>query len=363
MSKFLNGKYNSLKVYTPGEQPRDKRYIKLNTNESPYPPSKGVIRAVSPSEIEKLRLYPDPECTELKEKIAALYGVKRENIYLSNGSDDILYFAFMAFGGESGPIRFPEISYGFYQVFADLLYIDCLRIPLREDFTIDCQDYCGGDGMVVIANPNAPTGLALTREEIRPILDSNRNRVVLIDEAYIDFGGQSCVPLTAEYDNLLVVQTFSKSRSMAGARLGFAIADQGLIEDLNRIKYSTNPYNINRLTMAAAQAAVEENEYYIEKCREIQKTRQYTQEQLESLDFEVIPSLANFVFAKSRRIGGESLYLQLKERGVLVRHFQTEKIKDYNRITIGTKEEMDILLDKIREILKEQERGKGNAGQ
>ena len=363
MSKFLNKKYANLEAYTPGEQPRDMKYIKLNTNESPYPPSPKVIEAINREEIEKLRLYPDPECTELKEKIAALYNVKKENVYLSNGSDDILYFAFMAFSEENRPICFPEISYGFYQVFADLLQVPYRKVPLKEDFTIDCKDYLGETGMVVIANPNAPTGLTLTQEEICRIIESNRDRVVLIDEAYIDFGGESCVPLTSVYDNLLVVQTFSKSRSMAGARLGFAIANAALIEDLNRIKYSTNPYNINRLTMAAAQAAIEENDYYMQKCKEIQMTRQYTKSQLEALEFQVLPSLTNFLFAKSKQLDGEMLYRELKKKGVLVRHFQTEKIKDFNRITIGTKEEMDFFLTKVKEILAESKRGKTNENQ
>ncbi|MCD8301343.1 MAG: aminotransferase class I/II-fold pyridoxal phosphate-dependent enzyme [Clostridiales bacterium] len=382
MSRFLNEPYRRLAPYTPGEQPQDMKYVKLNTNESPYPPSPGVIKALDEAAVERLRLYPDPECTVLREKLAKMYGVKPENIYLSNGSDDILNFAFMALSG--GVVRFPNITYGFYPVFADLHRVPYRTIPLRKDFTIDPEDYChpldgeclrgaqqdlGGsavgsdgmrDGMVVIANPNAPTGLTLSEADIRRITEANPDRVVLIDEAYVDFGAISCVPLTKEYENLLVVQTFSKSRSMAGARLGFAIADSELIADLNRIKYSTNPYNINRLTLAAAGAALDENDYYRENCELIQQTREKTAAELKNLGFEVLPSKANFLFAKSDRIGGGELYRQLKARGVLVRHFDNPLIEDYNRITIGSSHQMRIFLEKVGEILQTANEGGGH---
>ena len=357
MSRFLNRKYENLIAYTPGEQPQDMKYIKLNTNESPYPPAPQVIKAITATEIADLRLYPDPQCKLLKEKISGLYGISPRNVYVANGSDDILNFAFLAFT-EQGTVRFPEISYGFYQVFADLYQLISEKVSLQPDFTINAEDFCHGEGMVVIANPNAPTGLALEPEAIEKILIANRQNVVLIDEAYIDFGGTSCLPLIKKYDNLLVVQTFSKSRSMAGARLGFAVADEKLIEDLERIRYSTNPYNINRLTMAAAAAAIDADPYYKEKAEEIKQTRQYTADSLERLGFTVLPSLANFLFIKSRQIDGESLYRLLKRRGILIRHFSSEKIRDFNRVTIGTREEMDILLNKISEILKEQKENK-----
>ena len=353
MSKFLNSKYKNLEVYTPGEQPQDKKYIKLNTNESPYPPSKKVVEAVSVAEIENLRLYSDPECKRLRGAIAELYGVEPENVYLSNGSDDILNFAFMAFASDKSPAVFPEISYGFYKVFAELHGIPYERIPLCEDFSINPSDYYNANGLVVIANPNAPTGLALTLSEVESIVASNPENVVLIDEAYVDFGAQTAVPLTKKYKNLLVVQTFSKSRSMAGARLGFAIADKGLIDDLNRIKYSTNPYNVNRLTLIAGEAAIKENEYYVENCKRVMDAREYAKSELEALGFSVLDSKANFLFAKSNRIGGEELYLKLKENGILVRHFKDEKIKDYNRITVGTKEDMRILVDTVKKLLEE----------
>jgi len=350
MSRFLNSKYTELEVYTPGEQPRDMKYIKLNTNESPYPPSPAVLAVVNADQAELLRLYSDPECKNLKNSIAKLYGVNPENIYLSNGSDDILNFAFMAFT-EGGKAAFPEISYGFYKVFAQLYGIECRKIPLREDFSIDPEDYCGLGSFIVIANPNAPTGRTISLEDIEKILRTNPDNVVVIDEAYVDFGGQSCYPLIKKYKNLLVVQTFSKSRSMAGARLGFAFADEELIADLKRIKFSTNPYNVNRLTLAAGEAAINENDYYMENCRRIMATRDRTTAELEKLGFTVIPSKANFIFAKSDKIGGQELYEELKKRRILIRHFSDPKIADYNRITIGTDDEMTILVNTIKNIL------------
>ncbi|MBQ6374909.1 MAG: histidinol-phosphate transaminase [Clostridia bacterium] len=350
MSRYLIEKHQALEAYVPGEQPQDMQYVKLNTNESPYPPSPAVIAAAS-KEAERLQLYSDPVCASLRDAIAGSYGVKRENVYVSNGSDDILNFAFMAFAGEGGKVWFPDISYGFYRVFGDLHRCDYATIPLEADFSIDPQKYHGLDGLIVIANPNAPTGLALSTDAIEGILRSNPDHVVLIDEAYVDFGGDSCVPLTSKYDNLLVAQTFSKSRSMAGARLGFAIAGAGLIADLDRIKYSTNPYNVNLMTCAAGVAAIADNDYYMANCRRIEDTRARTAARLEALGFTVLPSKANFIFARSDRIGGEDLYLALKKRGVLVRHFGAARIHDFNRITIGTPEQMDILIERIKEIL------------
>ncbi len=354
MSRFMSPRFAGLEAYTPGEQPRDQQYVKLNTNESPYPPSPEVFAAVSAAEVEKLNLYPDPTGKALKEKLAALYGVQTENVFLSNGSDDILNFAFMAFcDGERGA-AFPDISYGFYPVYADLYHVDCVKVPLKEDFSIDHRDYCGIGRMVVIANPNAPTGMELSLDKIEEILQSNPDNIVIIDEAYIDFGGTSCVDFIKKYDNLLVVQTFSKSRSMAGARLGFAIADAGIIEDLEKIKYSTNPYNINRLTLAAGEAAVDSNDYYVANAKKIAETREMTTAKLREMDFTVLDSKANFVFAKSNSISGKVLYEELKKKGVLVRFWGKAKIEDFVRITIGTPEEMNVLFDKVAEIIEEQ---------
>ena len=352
MSRFFSNKYRNLKAYTPGEQPRDMQYIKLNTNESPYPPSPSVKRAVT-AESEKLALYSDPECTELINEAEKVFGVDRSQILMTNGSDEILNFAFMAFCDEAHPIVFPDITYGFYPVFAELNGIPYEKIPLKSDFSIDVNDYIGIEKNIVIANPNAPTGLALSLAEIEKIVASNPDNVVVIDEAYVDFGAESAVSLIDKYDNLLVTQTFSKSRSMAGARLGFGIGAASLIADLQTIKYSTNPYNVNRMTMAAGAAALRENAYYMENCKKIEDTRDYTKKALEDLGFFVTESKANFLFAKSDRIDGEVLYKELKKRGVLVRHFSTEKIMQYNRITIGTREQMDVFLMKTEEILKE----------
>lgn len=353
MSKFLKKCYSTLEAYVPGEQPKDGEYIKLNTNESPFPPSSGVINAVNSEEVKKLRLYSDPTGTVLKQKIASLYAVKENNVYLANGSDDILNFSFMAFSGEQGRAVYPQISYGFYKVFAALYGISADEIPLKDDFSIDYKDYLNKNEFIVIANPNAPTGLCLSLYEIEEIVKTNPENVVLIDEAYVDFGGESAIPLTKKYDNLLVCQTFSKSRSMAGARLGFAIGNEALIADLELIKYSTNPYNINRLTLIAGAAAIDDNDYYISNCKEIIKNREYTVNELKKLGFRVIDSKANFIFAESKHIGGEALYNRLKEERILVRHFSTEKIKNFNRITIGTMEQMQQFVKTVEKILEE----------
>ena len=351
MSKYLSSRLAALDAYTPGEQPRDMQYIKLNTNESPFPPSPLVLEKVSEAEVSRLNLYPDPEATALRGKLAALHGLAPENVFVSNGSDDILNFAFMAFCDETRGAAFADITYGFYPVYGDLYGIDCKVIPLREDFTLNPMDYHDLGRMVVIANPNAPTGLTISETDIRGILESNRDNVVLIDEAYVDFGGKSVYPLIKKYDNLLVVQTYSKSRSMAGARLGFAFGSPELIADLNLIKYSTNPYNINRLTMIAGEAAIDSNDYFMDNCKKIIKAREYTATELKRLGFTVTDSKANFLFAKSDQIGGEELYLELKKRGILVRHFSKERIKEYNRITVGTMEQMEKFVAAVAEIL------------
>ena len=350
MSRFFSSRYASLTPYTPGEQPKDMQYVKLNTNESPFPPSPGVSRAVA-EQAGKLQLYSDPESTVLRAKLAEIYGVKPSQVIVTNGSDEVLNFAFMAFAEE---IIFPDITYGFYPVFAQLNQIPYEEIPLKGDFSIDPSDYVNQNKTIVIANPNAPTGLCLDLADIERIVASNPNNVVIIDEAYVDFGGESAVGLVDKYDNLLVTQTFSKSRSMAGARLGFGIGSEALIADLNTIRYSTNPYNVNRMTEFAGTAALAENEYYMANCRAIMENRVWTGAQLQALGFEVLPSMANFLFAKSPAIGGEALYLALKKRGILVRHFTKERIMDYNRITIGTKEQMETLIAAITAILKEQ---------
>ena len=349
MSRFLNQQYRSLEAYTPGEQPRNMQYIKLNTNESPYPPAPSVVEAMTGEQVELLRLYSDPTAKELKEKLAALYEVQPENVFVSNGSDEVLNFAFMAFGGNG--VIFPEISYGFYEVYADLYQLDSEKIPLEADFSLDYRKYCGKGKMVVIANPNAPTGRSIPVWQIEEILKTNQDNLVLIDEAYVDFGGQSALHLIGKYDNLLVTRTFSKSRCLAGGRLGYAFASAAVIADLEKIKYSTNPYNINRLTLLLGAATVDAEPYYREKCREIMETRAWTARQMESLGFEVLPSDTNFLFAKTEKMDGGELYEALKARGILVRHFNNPKICQFNRITIGTKQQMETLIQTLKEVL------------
>ena len=352
MSRFFSKKYESLEPYTPGEQPKDLDYIKLNTNESPFLPSE-YAQKLSQDAAKRLQLYPDPECRELTKKLAETLGVSEDEVLLTNGSDEILNFAFMAYCDDGHPAVFPDITYGFYSVFAQINNVPYEEIPLTEDFKINVADYIGCDKTIFIANPNAPTGIPLTTDEIEEILKSNPDNIVVIDEAYVDFGGVSCVPLIKKYDNLLVTQTFSKSRSMAGARLGFGVACKELIQDLNTIKYSTNPYNINRMTMAAGIGVLEDAGYTEKNCKTIIENREFTVSELKKLGFTMTDSSANFVFAKSDRISGEELYLKLKEKGVLVRHFTKDKICEYNRITIGTKEQMQALIDAIKSILED----------
>ena len=352
MSRFLSEKLNKLVPYTPGEQPRDMKYIKLNTNESPFMPSE-TARKYAQNAANSLELYPDPECKTLSKLFAETVGVPTECVLATNGSDEILNFAFMAFCDENHPAIFPDITYGFYSVFANLHSSDFTVIPLEDDFSIDANKFCGVNGCVFIANPNAPTGLALSLSDVEKIVKSNPENVVVIDEAYVDFGAESAVNLVNKYDNLLVVQTFSKSRSMAGARLGFAIGNEEIIGDLHKLRYSTNPYNINRLTLAAGSATIDSQEYYDNNCKKIMETREYVKAELEKLGFFVLPSKANFIFASSDNIDGGELYLKLKEKGVLIRHFTTERIRNFNRITIGTPEEMKIFIDKVKEIMEE----------
>ncbi len=354
MSKFLSSRCRSLVPYTPGEQPSEMKYIKLNTNESPFPPSERAVQ-IAARAAESLHLYPDPTARELTEKIAETCGVKPSQVLATNGSDEILSFAFQAFCDEDTPAVFPDITYGFYSVFADLYGVPYQTIPLREDFTVKVEDYIGIGKTIFLANPNAPTGLALSLADIETILQSNPDNIVVIDEAYVDFGAESAVGLIDRYDNLLVTQTFSKSRSMAGARLGFGVANEKIIADLNTIKYSTNPYNINRMTMAAGIGVLEDAAYTEKNIASIVSVREATVRELEKLSFTVIPSHTNFVFAKHATLGGKEIYQKLKQKGILVRHFTGKRICDYNRITIGSQSQMEILIRNLKEILEEQQ--------
>lgn len=345
MSKFLNACFAGVAEYVPGEQPQDKVYIKLNTNESPFPPSKGVTAAVNAAAVENLRLYPDPDCKALTKAIAARYGVSTDMVFITNGSDDILNFCFLGFC-DAGAV-FPDITYGFYEVYANLYGVPYETKALDEQFRITPAEYYNAGKTVVLANPNAQTGVALPLSAIEDIVRQNPDNLVVVDEAYVDFGAQSAVSLTKKYDNLLVVMTFSKSRSMAGARLGFAIGSKGLIADFNRLKYSTNPYNINRLTQLAGEAALAEDAYYMDNCQEIIRVREWTRKELEKRAFTVTDSKSNFLLAAHPAVGGRALYQYLKDNGVLVRYLGMPRIENYNRITIGTKEQMQKMLDVI----------------
>ena len=354
-SRFFSAKYDALTPYTPGEQPAGvEKYLKLNTNESPFPPSPAALEYAA-EHTRSLKLYPDPECRELRALVAASLGaaagVRPSEVLLTNGSDEILNFAFMAFCDASHPAVFPDITYGFYAVFSELNGIPYSTLPLREDFSVDVEAYVGLGKTIFLANPNAPTGLVLSPAEIERIVAGNPDNVVVVDEAYIDFGGQSCVPLIHRYDNLLVTRTFSKSCSMAGARLGFGVGSEALIADLNTIKYSTNPYNINSMTMAMGIGTLLNADYVRRNCAAIAAVRDATAATLRQRGFEVTPSAANFLFARSGAMEGGALYRALREKGVLVRHFDEARISDYNRITVGTEAQMDALLGALEEIL------------
>ena len=348
MSRYFSKKFKALVPYTPGEQPKEMKYIKLNTNESPFPQRERAIKKAAEA-VKNLQLYCDPECRELVKKASEVFSVDTDEILFTNGSDEILNFAFSAFCDETHPAVFPDITYGFYPVFAEINRVPYEEIPLKDDFTISVDDYIGINKTIFIANPNAPTGIALSLNDIEKIVSSNPESVVVIDEAYVDFGTKSAVSLIHKYSNLLVTQTFSKSRSLAGGRLGFGIACKALIADLNTIKYSTNPYNINSLTQAVGAGVLEDEEYTKNNCKTIIENREYLTKKLEAMDFFVLPSKANFVFARHDKIDGRALYETLKSNGVLVRHFDSERLKDYNRITVGTKEQIDILIQKITE--------------
>lgn len=352
MSRFFSEKYKNLVPYTPGEQPKDTQYIKLNTNESPFPPSEKAVRYASEA-AQNLQLYPDPTYRDLTQKLADTLGVDFDEVLITNGSDEILNFAFMAFCDTENTAVFADITYGFYSVFAEINGVPYKEIPLKDDFSIDIDDYCGINKNIFIANPNAPTGMLLSTEQIEKIVASNPDNIVLVDEAYIDFGGQSCVPLIKKYDNLIVTQTFSKSRSMAGARLGFGAANKELIRDLNTIKYSTNPYNINRMTASAGMGVLCDEEYTRKNCETIIKNRENTTEELRKLGFTVTDSATNFIFAAHPEVDGKTIYTKLKEKGILVRHFDKERIKNYNRITVGTSGQMRALVAAISDILEE----------
>lgn len=352
MSRFLNPRYSGLTPYVPGEQPLGVKLVKLNTNESPFPPAPEALRRAAEA-AGGLQLYSDPDCRALTELAARTFGVAKDEIMFTNGSDEALNFAFMAFCGPGRPAVFPDITYGFYTVFADVNGIPYRQIPLGADFTVDVSDYIGPGQTVFLANPNAPTGLALPVGEIERVLKGNPDGIVVVDEAYVDFGTESALPLIHQYDNLLVVQTFSKSRSLAGARLGMAFGCADLIRDLQLLRNSTNPYNVNSVAQAAGYGALAEDAYF-ESCRQtICRTRDWTAEKLRAMGFEVTDSRTNFLFLRHPAISGGALYQRLREEGILVRHFSAPRVSDYNRVTVGSREQMEILLTALCKILEE----------
>ena len=352
MSQFLNGALRRLTPYTPGEQPRNQAYIKLNTNESPYPPSPGVLAALNRAEGENLRLYSDPEAVELREALAARYGVERENVFVANGSDEALSFAFLAYAADGRGVAFPDISYGFYAVFARLYGIPVRQVPLRADFRLAPEDYNHLHRTIVLANPNAPTGLALSRDEVEGIVRANPDAVVVVDEAYVDFGAASAAELVGQYPNLVVTRTMSKSRSLAGLRVGYALADGNLIAALNCVKNSFNSYPLDRLALAAGEAAIRDVEYFEESRRKVMATRERTTARLRELGFFVHDSNANFIFITHPAVGGKELQQGLRDRGVLVRWFDKPRIRDYLRVSIGTDQEMEAMCRACQDILK-----------
>ena len=353
MSKYWSTITRSIKPYTPGEQPRDRRYIKLNTNESPYPPAPAVIEAIGRATDGSLRLYPDPECEQFRTTVARYFGLQSNQVFPGNGSDELLAFAYFAFFDPDAaePILFPDITYSFFPVYAALLRIPFERVPLRADFSVPLEPFFRPNGGIVLANPNAPTGTCLPIDAIRSILEGNGNRVVIVDEAYIDFGGDSAAGLVPEFPNLLVIHTLSKSRSLAGLRVGFALGQAELIEGINRIKNSFNSYTLDRLALAGATAAMKEESYFQAMRIKIMATRERTAEALAAMGFTVVPSRANFIFISHPTIPGSSLFSRLREEGILVRHFNQPRIDNYLRVTIGTDAEMDAFVETLKKLV------------
>lgn len=350
MSKYWSKITQSLEPYVPGEQPKDKKYIKLNTNENPYSPSPKAIAAMQAATNSNLRLYPDPTCDELRITIAEYYGLQKEQVFVGNGSDEVLAFSFQAFFNPGEPILFPDITYSFYKVYAALFQIDYQLIPLTEDFSIDVEVFGQKNGGVIIPNPNAPTAKGLSLEAIKTILKNNPDKVVIIDEAYIDFGGQSVVSIIPDYPNLLVIQTLSKSRSLAGLRVGFALGQGDLINGLERIKNSVNSYTLDRLALAGAVEAIKDEEYFQEARLKIINTRERVSRELKAMGFKIIPSQANFIFISHPEYPASVFFQKLREKGILVRYFNQPRIDNYLRVSIGSDQEMDSFLEAIVEI-------------
>lgn len=352
MSKFWSQVIRQIEPYVPGEQPQIAGLIKLNTNESPYPPSPEVAKAIDTDAIEQLRLYPDPNATELSQAVADYYQLDLGQVFMGNGSDEVLAQLFMAFLQGRGTLLYPDISYSFYPVYCQLFGVPSKTIALQNDFSLALADYQGEAAGIIFPNPNAPTGIGVALDEIEALLQARPDTLVVVDEAYIDFGGQSAASLVPRYDNLLVVQTFSKSRALAGMRVGFALGQRSLIEALERVKNSFNSYPLDRLAQRAATAAIKDESYFQRCCAKVIATRTRMSDTLTELGFNVLPSQANFIFAKPpARITAEALAAQLRQQKILVRYFNQDRISDYLRISVGTDAEIDTLLRVIKGLL------------
>lgn len=347
---FLSKRAYQLTPYTAGEQPQDKKYIKLNTNENPYPPSPQINMEITAS-IAKLPLYPDPDSGELCEAIASIENIPKDCVFCGNGSDEVLAFVFYAFFDDELPLLFPDVTYSFYPVFANFYNIPVHRVPLDRNFKINAEDYFQSAGGVIFPNPNAPTGIYLETDRICRLLDYHADKVVAIDEAYIAFGGHSVAPLIKQYPNLLIVRTFSKSHSLAGLRVGYALGQPHLIKGLIRVKNSFNSYPVDRIAAVIARTAILDKEYYVGINKKVAATRDHFSAALLELGFNVLPSKANFIFASHAYMPAEDLFSKLKERGILVRYFNQPRIDNYLRITIGTDKDMDKCIDVIRGLL------------
>ena len=351
MSRFYSRNTRELVPYVPGEQPKDKKFIKLNTNENPYPPSPLVMERIRNFNLEDLRLYPNSEGAVVKQAVAKYYGISKDEVFVGNGSDEVLAFIFKAFFDDTEKIGFPDITYSFYPVYSALFNVPYIRVPVRSDFSIDISQYPEDLKGIIFANPNAPTGLYIATYKIEELLKNRPNTLVIVDEAYIDFGGESCAGLISRYDNLIVVQTLSKSRSLAGLRVGFAMGCKELMDGLVRVKDSFNSYPLDRIAQIAAEAALIDTEYFNETRQRIIKTRQWTQEKLLSLGVKTTDSKANFLFVKIPEISGPEALSFLRQEGILVRNFNSPGICDWLRITIGIQEEMEELVEKIKKII------------
>lgn len=353
--KFLSEKAAALVPYVPGEQPKDGVYIKLNTNENPYPPSPKALEAIHQAAGDRLRLYPDPESTALKQACAQTWGVKPSQVFVGNGSDEVLAVAFQAFFSGRKNVLMPDISYSFYPVYCNLYDVEAKEVPLKEDFSINVEAFLQPNEGVVIANPNAPTGMALSSAQLETIVKANPDSVVLIDEAYVDFGGESMVPLIEKYDNLLVVCTLSKSRSLAGLRVGFAFGSEALMDGMNRVKNSFNSYPVDFLAQKGAESAILDRAYFDQTRNKVIEAREWTAKELKRLGFDVLPSKANFVFAKPNGMEAAELFQKLKKEKILVRYFNKPRIDRWLRISIGTMEDMKIMIEKTEAILWQKE--------